>query len=171
MKRKIYARVSILFFILSISVFLYFLCLAGLFEKNKILIRALACDTCASYQVVMGSFKLSRHIPDTVKNKNITQVFLAGVPNPYAGDYTKTYDYYIITGTVTGVRQVNTHEPWNPVITVTAWQHIYPSSAWPFIFVIILMLGASLHFHRRYINANKVSVLKSSLMENEDNPE
>jgi hypothetical protein len=171
MKKKLYARVSILFFIVSISIFLYSLCLIGLFHKNKIMVRALACDTCANYQVVMGSFKLSGHIADTIKNKNISQVFLTGLPNPYAGDYTKTYDYYIITGTVTGLRQVHANEPWNPVITVTDWQHIYLSSAWPFILIIVILLGFSLHFHRRYINANKLSVLKSSLMANEDIPE
>lgn len=168
MNRKIYVRFSVLFFTVSIAVFVYTLSLTGLFDKNKILVKALACDGCASYQVVIGSFKLGSHMPDSIHYKNISQVFLNGVPNPYAFDYTKTYDYYVVTGKVTGVNRATVNERWSPVVTVSAWKHIYISSAWPLFILIIILLVVSLYFHRKYVNANKISVLRSSLMTHEE---
>jgi hypothetical protein len=167
MKKKSYIRVSILFFVFSVAVALYSLSLTGLFDNNKIMVRALACDSCASYEVVMGSFKLSGHAFDTIQNKNITQAFLNGAVNPDVSDYTKTYDYYIVTGTVTGVKQVNTSEPWNPVFTVTAWEHVDLVLAWPFVLGIIILLTISLRYHRRFIKANKKSMEKSLLTHEE----
>ena len=171
MKRKIYVRISILFFILSIATFLYTLSLTGLFTKNKILVRALACESCADYQVIIGGFKLSDQIPDTLKKRNISQVFLTGNVNPDYADFTKTYDYYIITGTVTGFRKATVTGSWFPVITVTAWEHIHLSAGWPLILLIIVLLVISLRFHRKFINANKISVLETSIRAHVDIPD
>jgi hypothetical protein len=160
MKKKIYQRLSILFLILGISAIVYPLSLTGIFNKNKLIVRALACESCANYEVISGSFKLSGQVPDTL---NTTQVFLTGLANPYGADFTKTYDHYLVTGKVTGIKQIKGSGTWSPVFTVSAWEHIYLGYAWPVIFLIIILSIVSFRFRRKYKDANHISALESSI--------
>ncbi|MES1214432.1 MAG: hypothetical protein ABUT20_02855 [Bacteroidota bacterium] len=171
MKKKIYLYVSIVFFVLAISVLLYTLSQTGLFDKSKIMVKAQSCDTCADYEVIMGSSKLSGKFPDNVKEKNASQVFITGAPNPDNADFTKTYDYYIIKGEVTGVKQVAANEPWNPVITVSNWQHITLSNGWPFVILVIILLIISIRYYLRFIDVNKTDIMESSLRSHSGQPD
>ncbi|HVZ55816.1 MAG TPA: hypothetical protein VG870_04095 [Chitinophagaceae bacterium] len=163
MKKKGYIRLSVLCFLLSIAVGVYGLFFIGLFNPDKVLIRAQVCD-CPDYEVIAGSFKLARQMPDSLPQTNATEIFLAGLPNPFSRDFTKTYDCFLITGRVTGVRQLHPGQPWNPVFSVTAWEHPNLGLLWLLVIPAGLLLYLTFRFRRKFVLANRPSMLEVSLM-------
>jgi hypothetical protein len=163
MKKKVYIRLAIACFLISIVIFLYGLGLVGLYGRNKVLVKAMACN-CPDYEVITGSFKLARQLPDSIQDLNATEIFITGQHNPYDSDYTKTYDYYLITGQVSGIRQLAPGTPWNPVVNVSAWEHVNMTSIWSLLVPIVFFLVLSFRFRIKFVNANKPSMLEISLL-------
>jgi hypothetical protein len=165
MKKRGYQRLSILFFILSISGCLYGLSITGFFNKNEILVKELSCSRCANYEVFLSSFKIASQVQDTGNTIKTTQVFINGVANPYTADYTKTYDYYIATGKVTGLQIGDTTDAFlYPVITVSAWQDISMLSVWLYIIAAVILFIIAIILYRKHIDHNRISVLEATIM-------
>lgn len=171
MKQKQYLIIAISVFILGIFVFIYALADAGIFAGNKFWVRALACDKCPSHEVIIGSSKLSSQLPDSADKGESSKAFLAGKPNPFLSDYTKTYDYFIITGKLTDVKRVVDDGPQYPVITVDSWQEVNMQKGWIYGFIMLLLLIIAILFYRRFADANKLNILKASIVVNEDSPD
>lgn len=168
MKQKQYLVIAVSIFILCILVFIYALGDAGVFAGNKFWVRALACDKCPTHEIIIGRSRLSSQLPDSADKGESSKAFLAGQPNPFLSDYTKTYDYFIITGKLTDVKRVVDDGPQYPVITVDSWQEVNVQKGWVYGFIMLLLLIISILFYRRFVDANKLNILKTSIMVNED---
>ena len=171
MKQKQYLFIAILIFVLGICVFIYALADAGIFSGNKFWVKSLACDQCPSHAIIIGSSKLSGQLPDSADKGDASRAFLTGVPNPYLADYTKTYNYFIITGKLTDVKRVVDDGPQYPVITVAGWQEVNLGKAWIYGLIMVTLFIISLVYYRRFVNANRLNILKTSIMVNEDSPD
>lgn len=171
MKQKQYLIIAISVFTLGILVFIYALADAGIFAGNKFWVRALACDKCPSHEIIIGSSKLSSQLPDSADKGESSKAFLTGQLNPFLSDYTKTYDYFIVTGKFTDVKRAVEDGPQYPVISVDSWQEVNMEKGWIYGFIMLLLLIISLVFYRRFVSANKLNILKTSIMVNEDSPD
>jgi hypothetical protein len=165
MKKRFYQRISILFFILSIAIGVYGLSLTGFFNKNKILVKELSCSSCANYEVFLSSFKIAQQLQDTGNTIKTSQVFINGAINPYTADYTKTYDYYIVTGKVTGLQPGDSTNLFLcPVVTVSAWKDISMFSVWLLMITAFILFIVAVIFYRKYVDKNRMSVLEASVL-------
>jgi len=169
MKKK-FLFIAASFLVLGIVVIIYSLSAAGFFDKHKLLVRAAACPDCPSHEVIFGSFKLPKQLPDSAFAADVSKVFLIGNHNPDESDYTRTYDYYIITGNLTDVKRVTENGPQYPVISVSDWQEIRIDKVWLSGGLVLLLFILSIYYYRRFIHANQGHNLKVSLMPNEDTP-
>lgn len=165
MKKRIYQRVSVLLFILSITACVYGLSITGFFNKNKILVKELSCSRCANYEIFLSSFKIAQQLQDTGSSIKTSQCFINGISNPYTADYTKTYDYYIVTGKVTGLQPGDsTNLILYPVITVSAWHDISMISVILYMIAALILFIIAVIFYRKYIDENRMSVLEASVL-------
>lgn len=155
MKKKRYLFTSVILFIISIAAFIYSLQGIGVFSGNKILVRALSCDECAQYEVVAGNSKITSQLQAPADSVNIYQVYITGEPNPSSNDYTKTYDYYLVTGKLTGLQKAKNGGMIFPVITAYAWKHIVPAYLWVSILAAVLFLIISIRYFSRFRLANR----------------
>lgn len=141
----------------------------GVFSSNKIIIRAISCDSCADYSVIMGSSKITSQLQpqllSTNDSINIAQVYVTGNPNPALSDYTKTYDYYIITGKLSALQKAKNGNVVYPVINVIKWDDIHPGSEWFLIilsaYLIILSIRFFIKFRVAYRPHASIAVLKT----------
>lgn len=164
MKKRFYQRLSVLFFILSITIGVYGLSLTGFFNKNKILVKELSCSSCANYEVFLSSFKIAQQLQDTGSLIKTSQVFINGATNPYTADYTKTYDYYIVTGKVTGLQPGDsTHLFLYPIVTVSAWQDISMFYVWLYMIGAFILFIIAIVFYSKYVDSNRMSVLEATV--------
>lgn len=165
MKRKRYLYISIVLFILSITLLGYRLEKIGIFDKNKIVLRALSCDECADYGVVIGESKLAAQLQEPSANVNIYQVYVTGELSPAAQDYTKTYDYYAAVGRISALQKSKDGKMVFPVINVIEWDHLKPSHEWLLIGISFLIFILSVHYLIRFRIANRpdatIAVLKT----------
>lgn len=168
MKQKQYLFTAISIFIFGVFVFIYALADAGVFAGNRFWVKALACDKCPTHEIIIGSSRLSSQLPDSADKGDPSKAFLAGTPNPFLSDYTKTYDYFIVTGKLTDVKRTVEDGPQYPVINVVSWQEVNTQKAWVYAFILLLLLVISIMFYRRFVNANRLNILKTSIMVNED---
>jgi hypothetical protein len=165
MKKRYYQRFSILLFIVSVSIGVYGLSITGFFNKNKILVKELSCSSCANYEVFLSSFKIAQQVQETDSTIKTSQVFINGATNPYTADYTKTYDYYIVTGKVSGLEPGDsTNRFLYPVLTVSAWQDISIVYVWLLMIVAFILFVIAIVFYRKYLNENRLSVLEASVL-------
>jgi len=164
MKKRFYQRLSILFFILSITIGVYGLSITGFFDKNKILVKELSCSSCANYEVFLSSFKIAQQLQDTDSTIKTSQVFINGAANPYNADYTKTYDYYIVTGKVTGLQPGDSTRLFlYAVVTVSAWKDISIISVWLYMIAAFILFVIAIIFYRKYVDKNRMSVLEATV--------
>lgn len=166
MKKRIYIRLSIIFFVLCVGIFAYGLSVIGLFTKGKVMVKALANNN-VEYEVITGSFKLESQLPDTISNVDVSSIFISGRPNPFQADYTKTYNYFILEGRVTGLTQAYPNIPRNPIVTVSSWEQANFTLLGLLGILISVMLYLSFSFRRIFIIANKPGILELSLMGHE----
>lgn len=171
MKQKQYLVIAVSIFILCILVFIYALADAGIFAGNKYWVKALACDKCPSHEIIIGSSKLSSQLPDSADKAEPSKAFLEGKPNPFLSDYTKTYNYFIVTGKLTDVKRAVEDGPQYPVITVDSWHEVNVQKGWFYGLIMLLLLFISILYYRRFVDANKLNILKASIAANEDDPD
>ena len=165
MKKRAYQRFSIVFFILSITLGVYGLSITGFFNKNKILVKELSCSSCANYEVFLSSFKIAQQVQESDSTIKTSQVFINGVINPYTADYTKTYDYYIVTGRVTGLQHGDSTNLFlYPVVTVSAWKDISIVSVWLYMIIAFILFVIAIIFYRKFLDRNRMSVLEASVL-------
>ncbi len=125
----------------------------------------------ADYEVITGSFKLETQLPDTISNVDVSSIFINGHPNPFQADYTKTYNYFILQGKVTGLTQGSPNVPRNPIVTASSWEQVNFTLLGLLGILISVMLYLSFNFRRIFIIANKPGILELSLMGHEKEEE
>jgi hypothetical protein len=170
MKKKRYLFASIVLFIVSIAAFIYSLQGIGVFSGDKILVRALSCDECAQYEVVAGTSKISSQLQAPSDSVNIYQVYITGEPNPASNDYTKTYDYYLVKGKLTGLQKAKNDGMIFPVITAYGWEHIVPAYLSISILLAVLFIIISIRYFAKFRFANKPDVTVTVLKTHSDPP-
>ncbi len=170
MKKKKYLRTSILFFIIGIAILFYSLQQVGFFVANKILLRALSCSECAEYEVILGDSKIASQLIGPTDSVNIYQAYVTGEPNPSASDFTKTYDYYVITGKVTGLQKAKNSEMVFPVITVYDWKHISLKYECLSILLSLFFIVISVRYFIRFRVANRPDATEVVLRTHSDPP-
>jgi hypothetical protein len=170
MKKKRYLVASVILLILSIAAFIYSLQGIGIFSGDKILVRALSCDECAQYEVVAGNSKISSQLQAPSDSVNIYQAYITGEPNPASNDYSKTYDYYLVTGKLTGLQKAKNGGMIFPVITAYTWKHVVPAYLWTSILLAILFIIISLRYYARFRLANRPDATAVVLKTHSDPP-
>jgi len=155
MKKKKFIVASIVLFILSIAAFVYNLQELGIFSKDKMLVRAVSCDECADFEIIMGNSKIASQLQGPSDSVNIYQAYMTGEPNPASADYNKTYDYYIVTGKVTALQKARNSGMIFPVITAYAWKNIVPENELISILAAVLVLIISIHYFIKFRKANR----------------
>jgi len=171
MKKKQYVYIAVVFLLMALWVFFYGLSTAGIFNKHKIIVRAISCADCPTHQVIFGSSKLTSQLPDSADMADVSKIFLTGQPNPGDSDYTKTYNYFLVTGKLIDVKRTVQDGAQYPVVSVSTWEEFNGGNGWPFGLAILALLYIGFRFYRAFLNANRVSVLKSSIMSHEDIPD
>jgi hypothetical protein len=170
MKKRKYLYITVALFTISIAAAVYTVREIGLFSKDKILVRALSCDECADYEVVAGNSKISSQLQAPSDSVNIYQVYLTGDSNPSSQDYTRTYDYYLVKGKLTGLQKAKTGGMIFPVITVYTWEHIVPAYLWMSIILAVLFLIFSIRYFTKFRFANKPDITVAVLKTHSDPP-
>lgn len=170
MKKKKYLYASLIFFISGIAFLFYSLQRVGVFAGNKILLRALSCTECAEYEIVMGDSKIASQLLGPSDSVNIYQAYVTGEPNPFAADFTKTYDYYLVTGKVTGLQKAKNSQMVYPVITIYKWEHINMKFEWVAILLCLVLVYISLRYFKNFRIANRPDATEVVLKTHSDPP-
>ncbi|MGC4034681.1 MAG: hypothetical protein QM764_01880 [Chitinophagaceae bacterium] len=163
MRKKNYLRLAIAFFIICLAAGFWSLRLIGVFSKDELLVKAQACGNCAAYEVIKGSSKVAAQVQEPADSVDATQVNIVGEPNPFASDFTKTFDYFLVSGKVTGLQRASNSGAIYPVISVTTWQHFDPVKEWIGIILTVLFLIISLRYFIKFRKANQPDATKISL--------
>jgi hypothetical protein len=165
-KRQKHALTSLLAFAACLVLFVYGMCVLGIFNKNKIIVATLA-TTGPDFEVVSGELKLQLQIPDTVQYSDVSGVMIINKSNEELNNCLEDGnafldDYFVLTEKVVGVKQSDSFA-FHPLIEIYACKDINY-----FVFWILVILGIGLFlvfwvYYRKYKKTTRSILIDSEV--------